>query len=85
MRFPNVFPRRRPLSVEEEMDRVLGGGPGMVPMTRAENEAVLMEAGRALFDVINKVLTEELHDHPEILARIHARLIGLNTTEAGSD
>ncbi len=47
----------------------------------ARNEAILMEAGRAVFAVINKVLLEELRDHPAILSRIHARLIGLNTTE----
>jgi len=60
-----------------DADRILGGGPGMVAMTRAENEAVIMEAGRALFAVIDKVLKEELRDHPHLYSRITARLVGL--------
>jgi hypothetical protein len=71
------------LPTDVEIDRILGGGPGMVPMTRAENEAVILAAGRAVFAVINKVLTEELRDHPQILAHIHSRLVGLK--EAGND
>jgi hypothetical protein len=44
---------------------------------RKAMEALMVEAGRTIFPVITKVLNEELRDHPEILKRIYARLLGL--------
>lgn len=42
-----------------------------------QNEAIIAGAGVIVFAAINKVLKEELRDHPAIYRRILARLIGL--------